>query len=186
MKTFAAPFAILIAVAGWLQADNIPQGYEADRYEALWKRSPFTLSSIADDANAAPTGLAERFSLGGLFTIANKDYIFVIDKTKPTEHLLVSSEPNDMGLSLESVHYDAALENTTAKIKMGEETGVIRFDPTALAAATPPQPQMPPNMPPGMPQRPFTPMPNSMPNPPQRINRPRIIAPPSGIPPTNH
>ena len=174
---------VLILIASILPspaASNVPEGYPATRYESLWKRSPFTLSSITEEQGPT-SAFSERYSLGGAYTVGKKDYVIVVNRTNPQERLTVSAEPNEQGLTLLSVSYDNdAPMKTTAVIKQGEETGPIAFDEaliksTATAAANaavampPPQVPRPPTYTPGPPGAPT-----------RRIVRPRIIAPPPG------
>ncbi len=161
-------------------AGNLPEGYPATRYESLWKRSPFTLSSITEDQGPT-SAFSERYSLGAAYTVGKKDYVIVVNRSNPQERLTVSAEPNEQGLTLLSISYDnAAPMKTTAVIKQGEETGPISFDEsliksTATAAANAAIPMPPPQAP-----RQPTYTPGTPGAPTRRIVRPRIIAPPPG------
>lgn len=189
MKTVRGFYSILsfLLVALGVHAANVPEGFAATRYESLWKRSPFTLSSIADEQGAPTSAIAERYSLGGAYTVGTDDYIFVINRANPMERFLVSKEVNAQGIILQSIAYNReSPDKTTAIIKQGEESGPIGFDPALLKAATVnPNPGMPGNVP-GQPPRTMpTYNPPSNPGQPQRvIRRPRIIAPPPGTTPT--
>lgn len=171
-------------------AGNIPEGYSAQRYESLWKRSPFSLSSIVEE-QAQVSGMAERYSLSGTFSVGEKDYVFVVNRANPTERFLVSKEPNAQGLSLESITRDSSTppdpSKLTATIKQGEESGKITFDPALFKAiagvAQPPIPAAP--MPvQRMPNPTYNPGHPGAPGRTQIYRRPRIIAPPPGTAPT--
>lgn len=172
---------LLLGFASQLPAGNLPEGYTAQRYESLWKRSPFSLSSISDEQTQV-SGMAERYSLGGAFSVGDKDYIFVVNRANPTERTLVSKTPNAQGLSLEVISYDSDPTKMTATIKQGEESGKITFDPALIkpvASAAPmpvapaPVQRMNPTYNPGAPGQPR-----------RIIRRPGIIAPPPGTAPT--
>lgn len=171
---------MLIASLSFASAsNNIPEGYAATRYESLWKRSPFTLSSITEDQGPT-SAITERYTLGAAYTVGADDYVIVVNRSNPQERLVVTKTPNAQGISLVSISYNNTLpDKTTAIIKQGDETGPVNFDPNlikaaaAASAAAPmpaPQPARQPTYTPGAPPA----------NPTRMIRRPRIIAPPPG------
>jgi hypothetical protein len=106
-----------------------PSGYSAQRYEALWKRSPFTLSSISDDAGTK----ASNFALAGYLKIGDSEFVTVIDKQSRVTSF-VSREPNAQGLKLLSVSTNVDPLKVTAQICKADITEMVGYDPAILSA----------------------------------------------------
>jgi hypothetical protein len=106
-----------------------PSGYSAQRYEALWKRSPFTLSSISDDAGTKTS----NFALAGYLKIGDSEFVTVINK-QSHQTSFVSREPNAQGLKLVSVSTNADPLKVTAQICKADITEMVGYDPAILSA----------------------------------------------------
>ncbi len=115
-----------------------PEGFPVERYEIIWKRSPFTLSSISGEV-----GDVSNFALIGYLKIGSMDYITVVNK-QSHETFLLSPEPNSQGMRLISVEQNSDPLKVTARVSMNGDIEEIRYDASALSAplnggsATPP------------------------------------------------
>lgn len=130
----------LFLVAGclgseWLFAADqpIPKSHPVDRYESLWKRSPFTLSSVSDPVVVA-AGFARQLALAGVAKIGSVELVTLVNK-QSQERLLISSQPNAQGIRLVSLQSDPDPSKITATIEKGVETAVVRFDAALLKSA---------------------------------------------------
>ena len=106
-----------------------PAGYAAQRYEALWKRSPFTLSSISD----ATGSKTSSFALAGYLKIGSSEYVTLVNR-QSHETFFVSSEPNAQGLKLVSVQPSADPLKVTAQISRADVAETVGYDPAILSA----------------------------------------------------
>lgn len=109
-------------------SDTLPKGFEVKRYEALWKRSPFTLESIVPELQK---GFAADLMLVGTFSIGPRNYATVLN-SKTLLRFLVSETLNSNGILLVSIAKNEDPTKVTATLKKGEETSIIKFDPAAL------------------------------------------------------
>ena len=111
-----------------LSANAIPQGFGIKRYEALWKRSPFTLESVVPELQK---GFAADLMLVGTFSIGPRNYVTVVN-SKTAQRFLVSETLNSNGILLVSIEKNEDPTKVTATLKKGEETSIVKFDPAAL------------------------------------------------------
>jgi len=157
----------------------VPPPFPVSRYEALWKRSPFQLESVAPPVESA--GLAQRYALTGLAEVGGEPIAFLMERATQ-QRMMVKKEGGEGGLSLVQVDVVAdKSENSSATIRQGAEVGVVKFD------AGPPPPMAPPAMPmapsamvPRPPQGfPGAEVPGQQPMPPQIPGQPGQIA---GVP----
>jgi len=111
-----------------LSSNTIPKGFEIKRYEALWKRSPFTLESVVPELQK---GFAADLMLVGTFSIGPRNYVTVIN-SKTAQRFLVSETLNSNGILLVSIEKNEDPTKVTATLKKGEETSIVKFDPATL------------------------------------------------------
>ncbi len=171
MKLRVAPFICSLAAvtAPLFAADVIPAGYPAERYEILWQKSPFTLASVATEQ--AKPGFAESLVVTGVARIGDEDFLMLFDK-KSQERLMLSSTKSAGGIELVTLNASPDPLKTTATVRRGGETAVVRYDPSLLTAPGAAQAAARPGMP-GQPNMSLQP---GMPN-------PGGIQPPTAYPP---
>lgn len=115
--------------------DLVPAPFPVSRYEALWKRSPFQLESVAPPVESA--GLAQRYALTGLAEVGGEPIAFLMERATQ-QRMMVRKEGGEGGLSLVQVDVvTGKSENSSATIRQGAEIGVVKFD------AGPPPPMAP-------------------------------------------
>lgn len=170
-----ALFLLVSSPPAWC-ADVVPKACPPERYESLWKHSPFTLSSVED---AAPAGMASHLALVGAAKVGAIPYAIILDK-QSQERSLVSLKPNDKGMSLTSLQIDSDFGKTMATLQLGGETAVLHFD--ATASVPPPNNPNQPNVPnPAVqPYQPANPNQSPQPNP---AYPNRVLTLPPGSPP---
>ncbi|MDW8350025.1 MAG: hypothetical protein RML49_07195 [Verrucomicrobiae bacterium] len=122
----------------------IPQPYTADRYQSLWKRSPFTLPSAVVETPIKAAGLEQKFILQSVAIIDGKPIATLYSKDKQTT-ITVTDEPieDENGLRIVAVDDSKVtagdVDDVTkliVKIANNSEQGEITFDPTQLAQQT--------------------------------------------------
>lgn len=146
-------------------AGFVPEPYPVERYQPLWQKSPFSLSTAAEEGAVA--GFAEDLVLSGVSEMDGKSYVWVLD-TKTQKRRMLSSTPDAEGFALESLTSDADMTKVSAVIRKGGETAPVKYKleifqqamPAAAVAAQAPPPAAP----------------NRVPRPPKTVTR-RIIVP---------
>jgi hypothetical protein len=128
--------------------DLVPPPFPLERYEALWKRSPFQLESVAPPVESA--GLAQRYALTGLAEVGGEPIAFLMERTTQQRMMIKKDDAGQAGLTL--VQVDVATDkysNSTATIRQGAEVGVVKFDagPPAMSVPAMPVPGAPPIQP---------------------------------------
>ena len=69
-------------------SSGLPKALDLSRFEALGKKSPFTLASATAQAD-----FAKDLVLGGYVRMDGEDYVMVANKTKP-DRILVGTKPS--------------------------------------------------------------------------------------------
>jgi len=118
-----------------------PPTYDIQRYEHIWKRSPFIVESVAV---ADSPGLASKYSLMGVATVGNKSVAFLLDKNSadPNQSRITltqdhpSQEQLSKGLQLVSVNLSDNPSVTSAIIRQGSDQATLTIDASVLNALT--------------------------------------------------
>ncbi|MBE2282442.1 MAG: hypothetical protein IAE77_03150 [Prosthecobacter sp.] len=118
---------------------QVPERYDAKRYEADWARNPFTLETapVAAPDNPFAKDLAVASCYGDK---ANPTVVIVNTKTRERFPLRKGTE-SKQGWRLGEVQLGASRQNITAEIWMGNERAVLNYDTEyvkALASTAPP------------------------------------------------
>lgn len=139
-------FALTLALCplgGTAEEAVIPQGYSLDRYEPLWKKSPFTLSSVSEEVQS---GFAQNLTLTGILKIGERNYVSVLDK-ETKQRFFLSSEPGEQGIQVEKLEVGNELKDVMVTLKKGAEVSTLGYDMAFLkqaqAEAAPPMPPVP-------------------------------------------
>jgi hypothetical protein len=126
-------FLALSPCSAQTEGEAIPQPYPTDRYEPIWKKSPFTLSSTAPEAVA---GFAENLALAGVVKINGESYVAVINKATQKREL-ISSKPNPQGIFLAKLESGEEMDKVAVTLQKGDEISVMRYDTAFLKAFAP-------------------------------------------------
>ncbi len=121
----------LTSVGGSREASYSPEVYTDERYQNIWSRKPFSPPTATASVSQAE-GIEQQYVLSGLLKVGEKWIAFVQDRKSLKRHP-VSTTPTEVGLQLVSVK--EAGSASTVIIRSGQQTGVIRFDPTVSKAA---------------------------------------------------
>ncbi len=113
-----------------VHAGDLPTDYSAERYEAAWKRSPFTLASVESETPGAETQYVLVAVGGG----GNDGAVIVMDR-KTQQRIFVTPQPNVQNLRLVAVDGDPDILKVVARITRGGEALTVRFDKGLLVAA---------------------------------------------------
>ncbi len=162
---------------------GLPKPLDLTRFDALGKKSPFTLASATAEAD-----FAKELVLGGYVRMDGEDFVMVANKTKP-DRILVGRKPSPsaQGMILLDLKKDPSGDPSKlqAKIKKGNEMATLKFEatgggaPPVAAVPVPGQAQPPVPGLPGQPAQVQNPgAKNANPNPP--VIRRRVIPIPQG------
>jgi len=164
-------------------SSGLPKPLDLSRFDALGKKSPFTLASATAQAD-----FAKDLFLGGYVRLDGEDYVMVANKTKP-DRILVGTKPSPaaQGMILLELKKSplGGLSKLEAKIKKGTEMATLKYESTGGGAAPAPIPIATQGQPPipGMPGQPGEGQMNSGGKPgatPAPVIRRRVIPIPQG------
>ena len=130
---------VLLPCAGLAIAEtptDTPQGYPPDRYESLWKHSPFTLSSVAMEASSLAM---DKLALVGVGKVGTGEFVAVIDR-QSQERFTITPKANQQGYRLVTLRLNEDPLKVIATVTRGSETFAVRFDPASVKAVTSNQP----------------------------------------------
>jgi hypothetical protein len=119
--TNAAP-AVTPSLAGF------PAPLTAERYEPLWKRSPFTLPTA--DTNAAAEAPA-KLALLGITRLGDDTFISILNKDTQQSVFLSSREPGPY--TIEAVNMAERISDSSVTLRQGTETIVVKPDSALMA-----------------------------------------------------
>jgi len=160
---------------GMSRAENVvPKTYSENRYELIWKKSPFSLPSVAEEN---PDGFAANLTLAGI-TKFNDQYVAIVLDKSTQKRSMVTAKPNSDGLALVEAQTSKDLKEVSVVVQKNGESATLKYDLAFFQAATPavaanPNPGQAPNSIPSPGTRP--PMGTSSSPTPNRIFKRRII-----------
>jgi hypothetical protein len=109
-------------------SSGLPKALDLSRFEALGKKSPFTLASATAEAD-----FAKDLVLGGYVRMDGEDYVMVANKTK-LDRILVGTKPSPaaQGMILLELKKSPSgdLSKLEAKIKKGTEMATLKYEIT--------------------------------------------------------
>ena len=166
---FAVIFSLAVSNRASEASDEIPSGYNVERYQIVWERNPFTL--VTPVVKSAQPTIFDKLILVSWLNNGGKDVVFV-ENTDTNEVQKVTSTPNPDRLRLIAIHKDADPKKSEVVLSDGIREGSVKFRMEVAQVAQnqngqvlPGQvPATRPGLPPGVPQQ----------N--QRSNLPRIPA----------
>jgi len=129
-ETTAQPPAIPVATT---TSSGLPKPLDLSRFDALGKKSPFTLASATAEAD-----FAKELVLGGYVRMDGEDFVIVANKTKP-ERIMVGRKPSPsaQGMVLLDLKKDPSGDPSKlqAKIKKGAEMATLKYEITGGGGA---------------------------------------------------
>ena len=132
MTTETIPQPPVIPVAT-TTSSGLPKPLDLSRFDALGKKSPFTLASATAEAD-----FAKELVLGGYVRMDGEDFVIVANKTKP-ERIMVGRKPSPsaQGMVLQDLKKDPSGDPSKlqAKIKKGTEMATLKYEITGGGGA---------------------------------------------------
>ena len=127
-KTIAQP-PLIPAVT---TSSGLPKSLNLSRFDALAKKSPFTLASATADAK-----FAKDLVLGGYFRTDGEDFVIVADKTTHVRWLVGRKPSSAQGMVLQDLLKDPSgdLSKLQARIRKGTEMAVLALDKSNVGDA---------------------------------------------------
>ena len=124
MTTETTPQPSLIPVAT-TTSSGLPKPLDLSRFEALGKKSPFTMASATAEAD-----FAKELFLGGYVRVDGEDFVIVANKTKP-DRIFVGRKPSPaaQGMVLLDLKKDPSgnPSKLEARIKKGTEMATLGY-----------------------------------------------------------
>jgi hypothetical protein len=121
---FAAICSLAIGNQFSEASDEIPSGYNAERYQKIWERNPFTLVTPA--VKSTQPQIFDKLILVSWLNNAGQDVVF-IENTETNEVQKVTSAPNSDHLRLVSIHKDADPKKSEVVLSDGIRNGSVKF-----------------------------------------------------------
>jgi hypothetical protein len=123
-KLLAATLLVLVSRWSALASDDIPSGFQPDRYQSIWIRNPFTL--VTPVVEHVQPKFFDKLILASWLNDGGKDVVFV-ENTETNQLEKVTKEPNEHHLRLVSIHRDADPGKAEVVLSDGSEQGSVRF-----------------------------------------------------------
>jgi hypothetical protein len=118
--------ALLLASSHWpaWASEDIPTGFQSERYQSVWIRNPFTL--VTPVVAKLQPNMFDKLILANWLNDGGKDVVFVQNR-ETNEIEKVTIEPNAHHLRLVSIHRDPDPEKVVVVLSDGNEQGSVRF-----------------------------------------------------------
>jgi len=123
-KLLAAALLLATSRRSALGSDDIPSGFQSERYQSVWIRNPFTL--VTPVAQQVQPKFFDKLILASWLNDGGKDVVFV-QNTDTNELEKVTKEPNEHHLRLVAVHRDPDPAKAEVVLSNGNEQGSVRF-----------------------------------------------------------
>jgi hypothetical protein len=134
-----SPFILtfVLGVASWaaMASDDIPVGHQADRYQPVWERNPFTL--VTPVIVQAKPKVFDKLVLLSWLNDGTKDIVFV-QNTETNEVQKITTDANSDNLRLIAIHKSPDPKLAEVVLSNGAEEGSVKFR-TEVAATAPQQ-----------------------------------------------
>jgi hypothetical protein len=134
-----SPFILtfVLGVASWaaMASDDIPVGHQADRYQPVWERNPFTL--VTPVIVQAKPKVFDKLVLLSWLNDGSKDIVFV-QNTETNEVQKITTVANSDNLRLIAIHKSPDPKLAEVVLSNGAEEGSVKFR-TEVAATAPQQ-----------------------------------------------
>jgi hypothetical protein len=105
-------------------AQEIPAGFQIERYSRLWERNPF--APLAPAAPKAQPSAFDKLFLASWLRDGGKDVIFV-QNSETNEVQRITTGPNHNNLCLIEMHLNLNPQLVEAVISDGKEQGAVKF-----------------------------------------------------------
>jgi hypothetical protein len=117
---------LVLATSGWsaLASDDIPSGFQPERYQSVWTRNPFTL--VTPVIEHLQPKFFDKLILASWLNDGGKDVVFV-QNTDTNELEKVTKEPNQHHLRLVAIHRDPDPAKAEVVLSDGKDQGSVRF-----------------------------------------------------------
>ncbi|HSI86709.1 MAG: hypothetical protein ACAI35_03450 [Candidatus Methylacidiphilales bacterium] len=126
---------------GYASLDARLEVPKAEVYADIWKRSPFTFTTITQPPAIAPANWADSYDLAGYTKLDGKEYVALFNRVTQKE-MTVTRTPNKSGVVLVAYEYNPDRKFCKAIVRKNNELGEIKFRPPALSpgpTAKPPE-----------------------------------------------
>lgn len=120
-----------VFLAGAAAEEALPKEVGVDRYESLWRRSPFDLPSSDSATGPVPS---QGLYLSGVMRVGEEEFVTIVDRATE-QTFLVGREANAQGWSLVTMQRSDDATKVSATVRRGDEAISVRFDSTRVLAS---------------------------------------------------
>jgi len=121
---FAVIFSLAVSNRASQASDEIPSGYNVERYQIVWERNPFTL--VTPVVKSAQPTIFNKLILVSWLNNGGQDVVFV-ENTETNEVQKVTSAPNPDHLRLVAIRKDPDPKKSEVVLSDGVREGSVKF-----------------------------------------------------------
>jgi len=137
---FQAPLAIW-AILPFAHSQEIPSGFNVERYATVWERNPFTLVQAAPP-QVRPPAFAKLYLASWL--IDGGKQVILVENSETNEVQRIVAEPNQNNMRLVKMRLNQDPRLVEAMISDGHQSGTVKFRYDAQLTSGPSTAQVPP------------------------------------------
>jgi hypothetical protein len=121
---FVLIWSLAISIQAAEASDADPSGYNAQRYQMIWERNPFTL--VTPVVKSSQPQIFDKLVLVSWLNNDGKDVVFV-ENTETSEVQKITSAPNSEHLRLVSIRKDSDPKKSEVILSDGAREGSVKF-----------------------------------------------------------
>jgi len=123
-----ALFILMISAGvGMAQEDFVPPAsYPVERYEAAWKKNPFTLKTAP--VAIEKISFAKDLALGAVYQIGDDTTVVVVNTKTRERFKLLNDQSTPAGIKVKAVYHADSRKDTYVEVEAGGEVAALRYD----------------------------------------------------------
>lgn len=132
----------LMAAPAFAAQDASPTRFPASRYEKMLEESPFTLATPVAPVEAPKDSFTKDWVLTGISKMRDtqgveRDFVSIMSRDQTHRFSLFGNDPNEEGVSIESIERSPQTGRSKVKLRKGSEYGVVEFDQMLMQSPAP-------------------------------------------------
>jgi hypothetical protein len=137
-------FLLGCALPSPAEDERLPQAHPKSRYEALQKKSPFSLASATPSPVAPQASFASNWFVSGIARIGDQDFVTIKSRDLSKQFSLYGNHEAVDGVELASVTWSDLVGKSTVVLRKGTEMAKLEFNEAELHAQAPAPATKPP------------------------------------------
>lgn len=122
--------------------DASPTRFPSSRYEKMLEESPFALATPVAPVEAPKDSFTKDWVLTGISKMRDvqgveRDFVSIMTRDQTQRFAFFGNEPNEEGVSIDSIERSPQTGRSKVKLKKGSEYGLVEFDQMLMQSAAP-------------------------------------------------